>query len=117
MSKPRAGYLVIDHRNSPGMPAGVVRAAGIAAPIVVAGQLFESETITCAHCNKPFALRIPNGPGQVDIGYCRKCDRYLCDAPACNAECTPYIKILDVLQERAFREEAGYSRRLLLSGQ
>jgi hypothetical protein len=42
------GYLLVDHRVSPGVPSGVMEAQGWPAG---AGQgLFETATYTCAHC-------------------------------------------------------------------
>ena len=104
MSKPREGLLIIDHRNSPGVSAEFIRASGVVAPAVAAGNLFESPTITCAHCN---TLVILNPNRLRPRGYCRKCDAYVCDSPVCNAECTPHIKLIDDLQEKAFRRQAG----------
>jgi hypothetical protein len=102
----REGLLTIDHRNSPGVSEELVRASGKNAPVIGAGQLFESPTITCAHCNTVVIL---NPDRTRPRGYCRKCDQYVCDNPACNAECNPLIKTIDILQENAFRQEFGYN--------
>lgn len=69
------------------------------------GSLFESATVTCAHCHKVVVL---NPDRTRARGYCRKCDQYVCDNPGCNAECTPMDKILDTLQEKAFKEKIIY---------
>jgi hypothetical protein len=106
--KPREGYLLIDHSASPGVSQELVRSTGFAAPAVSSNQKFESPIIACAHCNTPVILN-PNRTRPR--GYCRKCDAYVCDNPACNSECTPFTKTLDDLQEAAFRSEAGYRRR------
>lgn len=104
MSKPREGLLIIDHRNSPGVSDELIRAAGFAAPAVGAGCIFESPVIMCAHCGTPVVLN-PNR--SRPRGYCRKCDAYVCDNPACNAECAPFSKTIDDLQEKAFRQQQG----------
>jgi hypothetical protein len=68
-SKPRReGLLTIDHRNSPGVSAEFVRASGLSAPVVRAGQVFESATVTCAHCNVVVVL---NPDRTRPRGYCR----------------------------------------------
>lgn len=106
-SKPRReGYLLIDHRNSPGVSEELIRASGKNAPVIGSGQVFESGTVTCAHCNVVVVLN-PNRTRPR--GYCRKCDQYVCDSPGCNMECTPHIKTLDILQENNFRQDMGYN--------
>ena len=100
-SRPRReGLLLIDHRYSPGVSAELVRASGLNAPVVGAGQVFESATVTCAHCG---VVVILNPDRARPRGYCRGCDRYVCDSPGCNKECRPFEKLLDAMQEQAFR--------------
>ncbi len=112
-TKPRReGYLLIDHSNSPGVTPELILASGRPAPIVGAGEIYESPTITCCHCGIGVILN-PNRTRPR--GYCRNCDHYVCDSPVCNAECKPFIKTLDILQEQAFRQEAGYSFNPLLN--
>lgn len=82
------GYLLIDHRASPGTT------------LVPEGAAYESATITCSHCQTVVVL---NPLRTRERGYCRRCDHYVCDNPACNVECTPYTKILDDQQEQAAR--------------
>ena len=82
------GYLLIDHTMSPGTPA------------VPEGTIFEMATMQCCHCQ---AEVIPNPLRQRPRNYCAKCDRYVCDTPACIAECNNFDKVLDLLQEQAFR--------------
>ncbi len=102
----REGYLLIDHRNSPGVDYELIRSVGKDTPNVGAGQLYESPTVTCCHCGVGVILN-PNR--SRPRGYCRKCDNYVCDNPTCNAECKPFLKTLDVLQEQNFRQDAGYN--------
>jgi hypothetical protein len=91
MPKPRReGYLLIDLRNAPGVPAGVAAAAG--APAIGAGVTFESATATCLHCNGVVVL---NPDRKRPRGYCAKCDGYVCDNPVCGTSCTPFRKLLD----------------------
>lgn len=94
----KPGYLVIDHRESPGMVATGNEKPGTI--MVGKGQLFEADTLQCAHCNATF---IKNPARVRPRGYCAKCDHYVCDNPACGLECKPFKKLLDDLQEQAAR--------------
>jgi hypothetical protein len=107
MPKPREGYLLIDHSNSPGVPPDMVRAAGFPAPAVGPGQRYESPTFTCAHCNRPVIM---NPQRSRPRGYCRKCNADVCDSPSCNAECNPFMQRMERDLEEAFRIENKSTR-------
>ena len=67
------GELTIDHRNSP----GVTPEQAIAGAIPVrGGTMFQSPTITCGHCQRIVVL---NPDRSRSRGYCRGCDRFICD--------------------------------------
>jgi len=100
------GYLLIDNRFGPGVTEEFIRSTGKDAPIVGEGAMFESATITCSHCQVVVVL---NPLRTRERGYCRKCDHYICDNPACHFECVPIDKLLERVQENAFRQIAGYS--------
>lgn len=100
----REGYLLIDNRDSPGVPDDLVRASGREFANAPAGKMFESATKTCCHCQTIVVL---NPDRTRPRGYCRKCDNYVCDNPQCNLECVPAKKVLDVAQENAFRADNG----------
>jgi len=102
----REGYLLIDNRNSPGVPEELVRASGLLAPTVPAGQMYESATKTCKHCGTVVVL---NPLRTRPRNYCRKCDDYVCDNPACSFECVPLKRVFDEHQEQAFRRDNGMS--------
>lgn len=93
------GYLLIDHRDSPGVPHEILAATGKVWPQVSKGQTFESATVTCAHCN---TIVILNPNRTRERGYCQKCDQYVCDNPGCSQDCRSFVKLLDNLQEQAF---------------
>lgn len=92
----REGYLLIDHRASPGVAELLVRRAGLPG---IAGQgLFESATVTCSHCH---AIVILNPNRSRPRGWCAACDAYVCDSPRCNTgTCLPQNKLLDILEKR-----------------
>lgn len=101
----REGFLLIDHSNSPGISAEFVRASGVDAPIVPGGTAFKTPMFRCCHCGTHVIL---NPDRSRPRGHCRRCDRYVCDNPACNSECRPYKKMIDQEQERLFRKENHY---------
>jgi len=97
-----AGYLVVDHRDSPGIsPADVAHVPG-AIP-VPGGELLERDAIVCAHCQKIVVLE----PGRVRArAHCPKCDAYICDAceaarVAAGGACVPFKAVLDHAAEIA----------------
>lgn len=100
-NKSLEGYLLIDHRASPGVQ-GHADPATSDLQFVPGGGLFESATITCSHCQRVVVL---NPQRTRERGYCAKCDHYICDAPACHVDCRPFNAFLDTLQRDAFREE------------
>lgn len=103
----KEGYLLIDHRASPGITADDLFAAGMDPSLAVPeGKFLETATKTCAHCN---AIVVMNPYRMRPRGNCRICDKFICDSYACNFECTPVDKSLDHFQEQAFRKEAGYN--------
>lgn len=106
------GEVLIDHRESPGSNPLLSHALGI--PHVPGGVRYESATICCSHCSKVVIL---NPDRTRERGYCRKCDRYLCDRcttiMAQTLECVPMKKVLDEAQEAAFRAEQSGSPIIL----
>lgn len=93
------GYLLIDNRNSPGVSPDFIRQSGKDVPIVTEGKLYESATMTCAHCN---TIVILNPNRSRARGYCSRCDKYVCDTPGCSKECNSFDKFLDKIQESLF---------------
>lgn len=96
------GYLMIDHSASPGLPAGFMRSLGLEGLEAPCGLKVESPTVTCAHCGTIVML---NPQRTRARGYCPKCDSYVCDNPACNAECAPLSKTLDLAESAAYRQQ------------
>ena len=81
------GYLIIDHRASPGIPGH--RHLG-------EGSIFECDTRTCNHCSTPVMMN----PERVRARYnCPKCDAYLCDwcaeAYKKNMVCKPFKQVVE----------------------
>lgn len=98
------GWFFSDTRHAP-----AVRPEDVPKGMSVVGAgfngVFESALITCSHCHRTVIL---NPQRDRPRGYCSKCDHYICDSPACNAGCVPLKMLLDIGQERAFRDlQAG----------
>ena len=93
--KRHEGYLMIDNRFNAAIP----KHPDPRFDAIGANQTYECATITCAHCNTIVILRPDRSRSR---GYCRKCDAYVCDNPACSVDCFNYNKLLDTLQERDF---------------
>ena len=90
------GYLVIDHRESPGVrpediPQAVIEKYGMP-PIVGKGQFYESATLSCVHCQ---AVVILNQLRTRARHHCARCHDYTCDRPSCILECTPFQQLID----------------------
>lgn len=96
------GYLMIDHRASPGLTPELERACGL--PPGAGQGMFEASTYSCSHCQ---AIVILNPARTRERAYCSKCDRYLCDG--CGAlygvsrECRNIFKLFDELQNAAVK--------------
>lgn len=98
------GYLLIDHRASPGLPADFAQKIGLGGAAVGEGNVFESPTVTCCHCGVVVMLN----PLRTRMrGHCQKCDAYTCDNPACNSGCKPFAKTLDDAESAAYRAQQG----------
>ena len=48
--KAREGYLMVDHRASPGLPPELAVSLGLDPKLVGEGKLMEAATLTCSHC-------------------------------------------------------------------
>jgi len=103
--KRHEGYLQIDHRNSPGVPAEVLAQFGL--PPAAGMGLFEAAVLTCSHCQKQL-LKSPTRTRER--AYCPKCDHYLCDEcgarrAASGGECRTFKQVTDEIREAAAKAE------------
>ncbi len=113
----KEGYLLIDHRNSPGVPAEVARKFGFDPRFMGEGSIMEAPTLTCAHCKGSVVL---NPERLRKREYCSKCDDYMCDG--CHALTqlpdyihAPYMQISDLLLNDAEKGTDRGSTLLLLN--
>lgn len=98
------GYLLIDHRASPGVSKELIEKSGKECPVVGEGEVYESSTITCSHCHAGVILR----PDRTrERHYCTGCDHYICDVCAeirkNDFECRSLRAFMEEVQEQAGR--------------
>lgn len=104
----REGYLLIDHRNSPGLSAADQAAIDLAcqgaSPVDLrGGRVHEAPTFTCSHCQ---TIVILNPLRTRDRQWCHTCDRYLCDAcgltyKLSGGTCRSFLDVINRLQDQA----------------
>lgn len=73
----KTGYLLVDHRASPGLPEDIAIKSGYDPKLTKEGKLFEADTLTCSHCK---VVVIKNPMRTRERGKCPKCGyHYICD--------------------------------------
>lgn len=96
---------MIDHRASPGIPPDVAVKLGFLPEEVEEGAIFECATITCKHCAQSWN----KNPRRIRArGWCKQCDRYICDSCEAEAAKADYVhrckdEILDAAMTSASR--------------
>lgn len=105
------GWLVIDHRNSPGIPDDLAPQVAAAGGVPVPGGVeVELDTWTCAHCGQ-VVLKNPDRTRPREV--CRKCMKVVCDNHS--LWCEPFEKLVDALLDGKLHKAAN-SPLLLPSG-
>lgn len=96
------GYLMIDHRSSPGVADEIMVKRGL--PAGSGNGLFECATYTCNHCERGVTVVYKGSTKVRETAWCKKCDHYLCDD--CGAElhrtgvCYPFKARIDDLRNK-----------------
>lgn len=101
--KANEGYMMVDHRMSPGIPEDLEAywiTQGKLQPgdVVRGGAMLETGIKCCNHCQRVILL---NPQRQRDRHTCLKCYAYVCDQCYASGECIPIWKVLDDLQNAA----------------
>ena len=68
------------------------------------GYQYESDTVTCCHCNSAWYIRSNDPNIKADLGgWCRMCGKAICPK-CCDKGCTPFLKKLEAYEakERMF---------------
>lgn len=98
------GYLMVDHRASPGLSEDIARQVGYDPRFAGEGKVYEADTLTCAHCK---GTVVKNFFRTRERHSCSKCgDRYICDGCAFKASLPDYVhvpfsKIIDEVKKQA----------------
>jgi hypothetical protein len=72
----KEGFLFVDHRASPGLPADIARKMGYDPEVCREGKIYEAATYTCPHCGRV----VIKNPERVRMRErCNSCDTYVCD--------------------------------------
>ncbi len=94
----KEGYLMIDHRASPGIPEGYFQALGFDMPEVPGGSMAEMAVLVCAHCQHQ---HFKNHKRTRERASCQKCGgAYICDVCEWRSRQpdyvhTPFKKVID----------------------
>jgi hypothetical protein len=96
------GYLMVDHRASPGLPEDIARLCGYDPKLSGEGKVYEADTLTCSHCGGTVVKNIFRTRERHS---CMKCNgHYICDGCAWLASQPDYIhtpmsKVIDVTKQ------------------
>src|SRR5579872_5282260 len=106
------GYLLVDHRSSPGLSETEALKFGYHPSQVKEGAVFEASTVQCNHCGCSVVL---NPLRKRERAHCWKCSRYICDV--CNAATQEpgYIHV-GYFQRAEQQLEAAYKKEQLING-
>ena len=102
----KEGYLLIDHRASPGIPEDIALASGIDPKLVGEGKILESATYTCQHC-RGVVVKEPKRIRPRE--FCSKCRAFICDG------CYDKTK-LPLYNHLAYDERVDKTRELVERG-
>lgn len=82
------GYLMVDHRASPGLTSDQALSLGYHPSQVSEGQLFEAKTNHCSHCG---TVVIMNPMRTRDRHLCVYCNKYICDNCGIQSKLPDYV--------------------------
>lgn len=99
-------YVLIDHRNSPGLTPEFMKANNLSAPAVGAGQVFESAMAICHGCGNDIILN-PNRSRERE--WCMEHDAYLCDTCGLTRKLTGSCVPLKERFARIYKRLTGHS--------
>ena len=98
--KDGSGYLIIDHRDSPGInPDDIPEKLRSSTIAVGSGRVFEADVQHCTHCQRAVILFVVDPSKLKDLGYCRYCHHYICNSCkkmlALTGKCVPFRQTLE----------------------
>lgn len=106
----REGYIMVDHRASPGLTEDQARRAGYDPKHAGEGKMLEEAVLACCHCPQKW---LKNHERTRPRERCPKCsNHYVCDVCAVEMRKPdyvhrPFVKLIDDVLEIASRQESG----------
>jgi hypothetical protein len=82
------GYMMVDHRASPGFTEEQARAVGYDPAMCREGKVWETKTLTCMDCKHAV---VPNPERVRPRETCRHCMHYICDICAVKANLSGHV--------------------------
>lgn len=86
--KSHDGYLMVDHRASPGIPEDLALMLGLDPSTLKGGKLAEYATTGCPHCGTHIIF---NPQRTRERAWCSQCDKYICDWCSAARQDTGYV--------------------------
>lgn len=96
------GELLLDHRNSPGVPVEMLRQAGL--PDIAGRGLFEAPIYTCGHCQRGVVVIVKAFGVREKRYVCSGCRKVICEGcareKALTGICKPFeARVLEQLAQ------------------
>lgn len=114
------GFLMVDHRASPGITAADLKAAGITRATAARlgidvetilkgemgeGKIVERATRRCCHCGNQVVLNPARARQRYSCRTCPPGHDYICDSPGCHFDCAPYRKKIEIEMNERIKAE------------
>lgn len=109
------GYVMVDHRASPGLPEKVAQRLGYHPSQVKEGAMFEAATFGCPHCGGT----VVKNPARVrERAFCFKCSTNICDVCAAVSREPGYVhhtvkEIADLVHSGKYELHGSMGRPIL----
>ena len=109
------GEVLLDHRNSPGIPERVAERLDLPPGLVGEGKTMTAATLGCPHCGSVVVLN----PLRVrERAHCYKCSSYICDICDAVSKEPDYVhrtmrQICDMVASGKFTLSGSMSRPIL----
>ena len=91
----KEGHLIVDHRNSPGIPKEAAERMGLDPSLVAEGKVMEAATLRCCGCG---GMVVMNPLRTRERAHCYQCNSYICDACVAIGRThghVPFAKVVD----------------------
>lgn len=98
----KPGYLIVDHRASPGISPELALRAGYDPLMCREGKTFEADTQTCSHCKTAVVMNPERTRARNSCVYCG--NHYVCDGCAWEMRQPGYVhvsfeKLVDIAKD------------------